>query len=125
MILTDPSWLHIELPRKMEMLFDLIGRWHCILDEAFDVEEKTILVLVQIVEANGTLQPMHDSRKSDGADGAIVIAASRRQGLLVFLVVVVLLVRLIFQERDKPCIQGFVVREIPTSLVLQFFSPHF
>jgi hypothetical protein len=46
MILTDPSWLHIEQPRKMEMLFDLIGRWHCILDEAFDVEDQTILVLV-------------------------------------------------------------------------------
>jgi hypothetical protein len=75
MILTDHSWLHIEQPRKMEMLFNHIGRWHCILDEAFDVKEQTILVLVQIVEANGTLQLTHDSRKSDGADGAIVSTA--------------------------------------------------
>jgi hypothetical protein len=55
------------------------------------VEEQTILVLIQIVEANGTLQPMHDSGKSDGADRAIIVAASRWLGLLVFLIVVVLL----------------------------------
>jgi hypothetical protein len=30
-------------------------------------------VLVQIVEANGTHQPTHDSGKSDGADGAVVV----------------------------------------------------
>jgi hypothetical protein len=58
------------------MLFDHVGRRHFILDEVFDVEEQTILVLVQIVEANGTLDPMSDSRKSDGADRVIVIAAS-------------------------------------------------
>jgi hypothetical protein len=67
MILTDHSRFHIEQPRKMEMLFDHVGRWHCILDEAFNAQEQTILVLVQIVEANGTLQPTHDSGKSDGA----------------------------------------------------------
>jgi hypothetical protein len=79
MILTDHSWLHIVQPRKMEMLFDHIRRSHCILDEAFDVEVQTILVLIQIVEANGTLQPMHDSRKYDGADGAVVVATSDGQ----------------------------------------------
>jgi hypothetical protein len=55
------------------------------------VEEQTILVLIQIVEANGTLQPMHDSRKSNEDDGAVVIAASRWPGLLVFFVIIVLL----------------------------------
>jgi hypothetical protein len=109
------------------------------------VEEQTILVLVQIVEANGTLQPTHDSRKSNGADGVIVVAASRWQGLLVFLVVVVLLDCLVLgrlllgclllgclllgcllpQKRDKPCIEEFIVRGIPMSLVLQFFNPRF
>jgi hypothetical protein len=59
------------------------------------VEEQTILVLVQIVEANGTLQPTHDSGKSDGTDGAIVVAASLWQGLLVFLVILLLLGRLL------------------------------
>jgi hypothetical protein len=62
------------------------------------VEERTILVLIQIVEANGTLQPMHDSGKSDGV---VIIAASRWPGLLAFLLVVVLLLgRLLPQERD-------------------------
>jgi hypothetical protein len=40
------------------------------------VEEQTILVLVQIVESNKTHEPMNDSRKSDGADRAIVVTAS-------------------------------------------------
>jgi hypothetical protein len=80
------------------------GGWHFIIDEAFNVEEQTILMVVQIVEANRTLQPMHDSGKSDAADGAVVVTASWRQGLLVFLVVIVLLVRLLPQEMDKPCI---------------------
>jgi hypothetical protein len=92
----------------------------------FDVEVKIILVLVQIVEANGTLQPTHDSRKSDGADGAVVVPASRWAGLLVFLLVVILLlVRLLPQERDKSCLQGFVVHEMLMSLVLQLFNPRF
>jgi hypothetical protein len=131
MILTDHSWLHIEQPRKMEMLFDHIRWRHCILAEAFNVEEQTILVLVQIVEANGTVQPTHDTGKSDGADRAIVVFASRWLGLLVFLVIVVLLLgrlllsRLLPQKRDKPCIQGFVVPKIHTSLILQLFNPHF
>jgi hypothetical protein len=43
-----------------------------------------------MVEANGTLEPTLDSGKSDGADGAIVIAASQWPGLLVFLVVLLL-----------------------------------
>jgi hypothetical protein len=51
------------------------------------VEEKTILMLVQIVEANGTLQPTLGSGKSVGVDGAVIVAASRWQGLLVFLLV--------------------------------------
>jgi hypothetical protein len=46
MILTDQSWMHIEQSRKMEMLFDHIRGRHFILDEAFDVEEQTIFVLV-------------------------------------------------------------------------------
>jgi hypothetical protein len=91
MILTDHSWLHIEQPRKMEMLFDHVRRRHCIIDEAFDVEEQTIIVLVQIVEANGTLQPTHDSGKSDEADRVVVVAASRWTCLLVFLIIVILL----------------------------------
>jgi hypothetical protein len=78
MILMDHSWLHIEQPRKVEMLFDHVGGRNFILDEAFHVEAQTILVLVQIVETNGTFQPMHDSRKSDGDDRVVVIAASRR-----------------------------------------------
>jgi hypothetical protein len=84
-----------------------------------------------MVEANGTLELMLDSRKSDGADRAVIIAASRWPGLLVFLdVVVPLLGRLLLnlflpQERDKPSIQGFIVAEIPTSLVLQLFNPRF
>jgi hypothetical protein len=53
--------------------------------------KRTIPVLIQIVEANGTLQPTHDSRKSDGADGAVIIAASRWQHLLVFLLLILLL----------------------------------
>jgi hypothetical protein len=162
MILTDHSWLRIEQPRKMEMLFDHVGQWHCILDEAFNVEEQIILALVQIIEANGTLQPTHDSGRSDRV---IVIAASRWLGLLIFLIVIVLLLgrllldclllrrllvvaasrclgllvfllivvlllghlllsrllldHLLPQERDKPCIQGFIEAKIPTSLVLQ------
>jgi hypothetical protein len=97
----------------MEMLFDHV--------EAFEVEEQTILLLVQIVEANGTLQPTHDSGKSDGADGAIIIAASRWLGLLVIVLLLLLghllLSRLRPQERDKPCLQGFVVPKILMSLV--------
>jgi hypothetical protein len=76
MVLTDHSWLHIEPPRKLEMMFNHVGRLHCILDEAFDVEEQIILVLIQIIEANEILQSMHDSGKSDGANGAVIIAAS-------------------------------------------------
>jgi hypothetical protein len=94
------------------------------------VEEQTILVLIQIVEANGTLQPTHNSRKFDLADGAIVVTASQWLGLLVFLLIIVLLGhlllgRLLPLERGKPCIQGFLVAEIPMSLVLQLFNPLF
>jgi hypothetical protein len=83
------------------------------------MEEQTILMLIQIDKSNGTLQPTHDSGKSDGVDGAVDVVDSRLPGLLVFLVVVLLLLEcLIPQERDKPYIQGFIVAEIPTSLVL-------
>jgi hypothetical protein len=97
------------------------------------VEEQTILVLVQIVEANGTLQPMLDSGKSDGADGAVIVAASQWQGLLVFLLLVILLGRLLLSclllghlllgcllppKSVKPSIQGFVAAEIHINLVL-------
>jgi hypothetical protein len=82
---------------------------------------------------------MHDFGKSDGVDGAIIVATSRWQGLLAFLLVVVLLGRLLLsrllgclllgrllpQEMDKPCNQGFIVCVIPMSLVSQFFNPHF
>jgi hypothetical protein len=135
MILTDHSWLHIEQPRMMDMLYDQVVGCHFILDEAFDVEEQTILVLVQIVEANGTLQIMLDSGKSDGADGAVIITASRWQGLLAFLLIVVLLSRLLLgrlvlgrllpTESVKPSMQGFVVAEIPINLVLLLFNPLF
>jgi hypothetical protein len=169
MILMDHSRLRIEQPRKMEMLFDHVGQWHCILDEAFNVEEQIILVLVQIIEANGTLQPTHDSGRSDRVIVVVasrwlglpiflivivlllgrllldclllrhlllVVAASRCPGLLVFLLIIVLLLghlllsrllldHLLPQERDKPCIQGFIEAEIPTSLVLQLFNTCF
>jgi hypothetical protein len=59
------------------------------------VEEKTILMLVQIVEANGTLQPTLGFGKSVGVDGAVIVAASRWQGLLVFLLLLILLGRLL------------------------------
>jgi hypothetical protein len=99
------------------------------------VEEQTILVLVQIIEANGTLQPTHDSRKSDRVDGDIVIAVSRWQDLLDFLLLVVLLGHLLLRclllgyllplESVKPSIQGFIVSRIPINFVLQFFNPLF
>jgi Zn-dependent protease len=104
------------------------------------VEEQTILVLIQIVEANGTIQPTLDSRKSDGVDGIVVIAASRWQGLLVFLLLVILLGCLLLGclllgrfplgcllplESVKPSIQGFVAAKIHINLVLQLFNPLF
>jgi hypothetical protein len=78
------------------------------------VEEQTILVLLQIVEANGTLQPTHDSGKSDGADEVIVVAASLWQDLFVFLLLIVLLGHLLLRcllpsESVKPSVQGFIV----------------
>jgi hypothetical protein len=87
------------------------------------VEHQIVLVLVQIVEANGTFEPMLDSRKSDRADGAIIVPASRWPDLLVFLIIVVLLLgcphlgrlllgHLLPQERDKPYHHDFVVPEI-------------
>jgi hypothetical protein len=48
---------------------------------------------------------------------------ARPTGLLI--IVVLLLGRLLPQERDKACIQGFIVHEIPTNLVLQLFNPRF
>jgi hypothetical protein len=69
---------------------------------------------------------MHDSRKSDGADGVIVVAASQWLGLLVFLVVIILLLGcLLPQERDKPCLQEFIVPDILMSLIFQLFDPYF
>jgi hypothetical protein len=59
------------------------------------VQEQTIIVLVQIVEANGTLQAALDSGKSYGADGVVIVVASHWQGLLVFLLIVILLDRLL------------------------------
>jgi hypothetical protein len=55
----------------------------------FNVEEQTILVLVQIVEANGTLEATLESGKSDRADGAIIVATSQWLGILIFLLIVV------------------------------------
>jgi hypothetical protein len=99
------------------------------------VEEQIILVLVQIVQANETLQLTLDSGKFDGADGAVIIAASRWQGLLVFLLGhllldCLLLGRLILgyllpSKSVKPSIQGFIAAEIPINLVLQLFNPLF
>jgi hypothetical protein len=107
----------------MAMLFDHIRQWHCIIDEVFDVEEQTVLVLIQIVDTNGTLEPMLDSGKSNRADGAVVAAASL---LLVSLIIIVLLLgclllscllldclllgHLLPRERDNP---------------FQLFNPHF
>jgi hypothetical protein len=100
------------------MLFNHVGQQHFIHDEVFDVEEQTVLVLIQIVEANTTFGPKLNSSKSDGVDGAIVVTASRWLGLLVFLIVV-LLGCLPPQERDRPRYHGFVVPEVILKL---FFS---
>jgi hypothetical protein len=89
------------------------------------VEDQPILVLVQIVEANGTLQPTLDPGKSDGADRAVVVTTSRWQGLLVFLLGCLLLGRLLPPESEKPSIQGFIVAKIPINLVLQLYNPLF
>jgi hypothetical protein len=43
------------------------------------VEEQTIRVLEQIVEASGSLQSTHDFGKSDRVDRAIVVTASHRR----------------------------------------------
>jgi hypothetical protein len=106
------------------------------------VEEQTVCVLIQIVEENETLEPTLDSRKSDGADGAIVVAASRWPGL-VFLILLLghlllsrlllgcllldclLLGRLLPHEKDKPCHQGFAVPKILTNLLVQLFNSRF
>jgi hypothetical protein len=103
------------------------------LDEVFDVEEQTVLLLMQIVEANGTLEPTLDSRKSDGANGVIIVAASRWSGHLFFLLVIIVLLLLsrlllghhIPQERDKPCHHDFAVLEILRKLFFQFLNPRF
>jgi hypothetical protein len=90
------------------------------------VEEQIVLVLIQIVEAYGTLEPKLDSRKSDGVDGANIIVASRWLGLQLFLIIITLLLGcLLPQERDKSCHQGFAIPEILTSLFFQFFNPLF
>jgi hypothetical protein len=86
------------------------------------VEDQTILLLIQIVEANGTFHPTL-SGKSDGADGAIIVAASRWQGLLVFLLIIVLLGSLLLgclipPKGVKPSIQGFIAAEILINLVM-------
>jgi hypothetical protein len=81
-----------------------------------------------MLEANRTLEPTLDSGKCNGADGAVVVTTSRWSGMLVFLlVIVVLLSRLLLDhllphERDKPCLQGFIVPEILTSLFLQLLT---
>jgi hypothetical protein len=87
-------------------------------------------VLVQIVEAKGTLEPTLDSGKSDGADGAIIVAASRWPGLLVFLLIVVVLLLghlllgcLLPRERDNPCHQGFIVPKICLSMFFPILEP--
>jgi hypothetical protein len=65
-----------EQPEKLVMLFDHVGQYHFQRDELLHVEEHAILVLVHITEANGTLEPILDSRKFDEVDGAVVIADS-------------------------------------------------
>jgi hypothetical protein len=59
------------------MLFDHVRHQKFIHYHVFDVEEQTVLVLIQMVEANGTLEQTLDSWKSDDADKAIIVAASR------------------------------------------------
>jgi hypothetical protein len=56
------------------MLFDHVGQPHFLYDEILNVEEHSVLVLIQIAEANGTLEPTLDSGKFDGA---VIVAASR------------------------------------------------
>jgi hypothetical protein len=97
------------------------------------VEEQTIPVPVQKVEANRTLQPTYDSRKSDGSDGVLAITTSWWQDLLVFLLLVILLSRLLLYylflgcllptESVKPSIEGFVAADIHINMVLQLFNP--
>jgi hypothetical protein len=63
-----------EQPGKLAMLFDHVGQPHFLYDEILNVEEHSVLVLIQIAEANGTLEPTLDSGKFDGA---VIVAASR------------------------------------------------
>jgi hypothetical protein len=44
-----------------------------------------------MVEENGTIEPTHNFGKSDGANRAVIIAASQWLGLVFLLIVIVLL----------------------------------
>jgi hypothetical protein len=125
---------------KLAMLLDHVKRPHFLRDEVVDVEEHTILVLVHIPEANGTLEPTLDFGKSNGV---VVVTTSSWPGLLVFLVIVVflrrdrfnlslilgrlldhlLLGRFLPHESSKPCHQGFVVLDFILKLFFQFLNP--
>jgi hypothetical protein len=67
-----------------------------------------------MVEANGTLEPMLDSRKSDGS---VVIAASRWPGLVFLLVVILFLGRLLLHRLLGRLLLGH--------LFFQLFNPQF
>jgi hypothetical protein len=55
-------------------------------------------MLIQMVEANGTHEPTLDSWKSDGAEGGVVITASRWPPGLIFLLIVILFLCLVFSR---------------------------
>jgi hypothetical protein len=88
-----------------------------------------------MVEANGTLEPTLDSRKSDGA---VVITASRWPGLVFFLVVVLfldhlllsyLLGHLLLSRLLLDCLSGRLLghlgRVLLGCLFFQLFNPCF
>jgi hypothetical protein len=63
----------VEQPGKLVMLFDHVRQSHFLHNEAVDVEEHTVLVLIHFPDRNGTLEPMLDIGKSDGALIAVVL----------------------------------------------------
>jgi hypothetical protein len=68
-------------------------------------------MLIQIVEANATLEPTLDSRKSDEADKVVVVTTSRWPGLLLFLIVIILFL-----------LSCLLLRFTVPEMLLKFFS---
>jgi hypothetical protein len=100
------------------MLFDHVGHQKFIHHHVFDVEEKTVFVLIQMVQANGTLEPMLDSWKSDGPDGTVIVAASRCPPGLIFILLNVVFLGCLLHS----CLLG---RLLLSRLFFPLFNPHF